>query len=142
VAEAVVLVPPPPMVDLLFKLVHNILPLRGRLASMGVAAGGACPHCGQLEDVGHFFQRCGRVADLWDGLYARLGTLVPGLPSDWDFLMLAFPPFAGPVERLVVAHEGVLVLVLWEARSCIRPPSREGLRVACKAPFPALRPLF
>ncbi len=120
----------------------NILSFRGQLACIGVAPEGACPHCGQLEDVGHFFQRCGRIADLWDALYARLVTLVPGLPSDLDFLMLAFPPCAGPLERLVVAHVGVLVLVLWEARSCIRPPSREDLRVAFKAQFPALRPLF
>jgi hypothetical protein len=114
----------------------NILPFRGQLASIGVAAGGACPHCGQLEDVGHFFQRCGRIADLWDALYARLVTLVPGLPSDLDFLMLAFPPCAGPLERLVVAHVGVLVLVLWVAPLLYSASIQGGLEGGLQGPVP------
>jgi hypothetical protein len=39
-------------------LVHNILPLRGRLASLGGVADGACGYCGGWEDVAHFFQHC------------------------------------------------------------------------------------
>jgi hypothetical protein len=47
---------PPFMVDRLFMLIHNILPLRGHLASMGAAADRSCAHCGDCEDVAHIFQ--------------------------------------------------------------------------------------
>jgi hypothetical protein len=32
------------MADKMFQLIHNILPLRGRLASIGVVAEGCCSH--------------------------------------------------------------------------------------------------
>ena len=120
--EVVGLWAPPPLVDKFFRLLHNILPLRGRLASFGAAADGACPHCGEPEEVEHFFQRCQRVADLWDGLYVRLLSLVPGFPSDRDLLWLAFPPCPLAVERLVVAHLGVLVAEIWETGPSCGPP--------------------
>jgi hypothetical protein len=63
-------------------LLHNILPLRGRLARFGMAADGLCGQCGGLEDMQHFFQWCPMMADLWDGLYFRLVGLMPGLLSD------------------------------------------------------------
>jgi hypothetical protein len=123
-------------------LVHNILPLKGRLSSMGAVADGACAHCGDIEDVVHFFQRCPPAADLWDGLYVKLLSLVPGFSS--DLLMLAFPTCPASVERLEVAHLGVLVakfgmLGPW---SFLRPPSRLDLAVSFKAHFPAFRLLF
>jgi hypothetical protein len=34
------------MVDMYFMLLHNILPLRGRLADFGVVTGSLCSHCG------------------------------------------------------------------------------------------------
>jgi hypothetical protein len=133
---------PPPLVDKCFRLLHNILPLRGRLASLGATVDGACPHCGEPEEVEHFFQRCQRVADLWDGLYVRLLALVPGFPSDRDLLWLAFPPCPLGTERLVVAHIGLLVAEIWESRSFLRPPSRAELAAAFRVHFPDLRCLF
>ncbi len=79
---------------------------------------------------------------MWEGLYSRLVALVPGLPSDVELLMLAFPAAPVAVERLVVAHVAVLVAELWEARSCIRPVARADLLAAFRANFPALRLLF
>jgi hypothetical protein len=130
---------PPPLVDKLFRLLQNILHLKGQLASIGATADGACAHCGELEDVEHFFQRCQRVAGLWD---VRLLSLVPGFPSDWNLRRLAFPSCPAAVERLVVAHLGVLVTEVWEARSFLRPPSRAELAASFKGHFPALRFLF
>jgi hypothetical protein len=120
---------PPVMADKMFLLIHNILPLRGRPASIGVVAEGSCPHCGALETTRHFFQLCPRKADLWDGLDVRLVTMVPGLPSDLELLMLAFLALVASVERVVVALVATLVLEVWETRSCLRPPSRGDLEV-------------
>jgi hypothetical protein len=83
-----------------------------------------------------------RLADLWDGLYVRLLSLVPGFLSDRDLLWLAFPPCPLGTERLVVAHLGLLVAEIWETRSFLRPPYRAELAAAFRGHFPALRCLF
>ena len=45
--------------DIMFQLLHNILPARGRLARFGVEAAGHCPRCpGVVEDLPHIFTRC------------------------------------------------------------------------------------
>ncbi len=133
---------PPVMADKMFLLIHNILPLRVRLASIGVVAEGSCPHCVDLESTRHFFQICPRIADLWDSLYVRLVTMVPGLSSDLELLMLAFPASVASVERVVVLHVATLVLEVWETRSCLWPPSRGDLVTSLRVHFPALRPFF
>ncbi len=69
-------------------------------------------------------------------------VVVPVLPLDWEILMLSFPGCAGPVERLVVDHVGVLVAELWEPCSCLQVPSRGDLRAYLRVQFPALSPLF
>jgi hypothetical protein len=113
----------------------------GQLAGFGLEAG-TCGHCGGLEDMQHFFQRCPLVSDSWERLYFRLVGLLPGLPSDLELIMLAFPVAPVAVERLVVAHLGVFVAERWESHGLLRPPSRGDLLAAFRAHFPALRPLF
>jgi hypothetical protein len=90
----------------------------------------------------HFFQHCPLVSDSWERLYFRLVGLLPGLPSDLELILLAFPVAPVAVERLVVAHLGVFVAEWWESRGLLRPPSRGDLLAAFRAHFPALRPLF
>ncbi len=46
------------------------------------------------------------------------------------------------MERIVVAHMAVLVVELWETRSCFRPPSRDDLIASLRVNFPALRSVF
>jgi hypothetical protein len=82
------------------------------------------------------------VADSWERLYFKLVGLLPGLPSDFDLIMLAFPAVPVAVERLVVAHLGVFVAEWWESRGLLLPPSSGDLLAAVRAHFPALRPLF
>ena len=48
-----------------FQLLHNILPLRGRLARFGVEAAGHCQHCpDSAEDAINAFTGCVRTADV------------------------------------------------------------------------------
>jgi hypothetical protein len=42
---------------------------------------------------------------------------MPGLPSDVELIMLAFPAVPVAMERLVVAHLGVFVAEWWESRA-------------------------
>jgi hypothetical protein len=90
----------PPVLDIYFMIVHNILPLRGRLAALGTVANGACYHCEACADVAHFFQHSASTSDLWDSLKAKLVIMLPRFSSDWELLMLAFPACLAPVERL------------------------------------------
>jgi hypothetical protein len=124
----------------LLLLLNNILPLRARLPTMGAAGDGVCPHCGEPEDIVHFFQRCVRVSDLGDGLYYRVATEV--LCQIGSFLMLNFSATSSQEEHLLVAHLGTLVSEVWEARHSLRLPSRQELVLALRCHFPGLRYIF
>ncbi len=80
---------PPHVVNTFFMLANNILPLRARLAALGVGDG-LCPHCGSPEDIRHLFLECARVRDPWDGFYSRVARILPAIPSDLDLLRLVF----------------------------------------------------
>jgi hypothetical protein len=109
-------------------LVHNILPLRGRLAGFGLEAG-TCGHCGGLEDMQHFFQRCPLVSDSWERLYFKLVGLLPGLPSDFELIMLAFPVARWPWKGW-----------WWPTWESSWPSG--GSLVACSAPLPGATSLL
>ena len=77
--------------DVAFKMLHNILTLRGRLARFGVQQGAHCLACpGVLEDVQHFFITCPRVAAVWDQLVASL-LIHTGPVPDLELLYLSWP---------------------------------------------------
>jgi hypothetical protein len=107
------------MVNNYFMLLNNILPLRARLSAMGVAGDGVCLYCGEPEDIVHFFQRCGRVSNLWDGLYSGIATEVTALASEWKLLMLDFSATSGQQEQLLVTHLGTFVSEVSEARNSL-----------------------
>ena len=76
--------------DLAFRLLHNILPVRGRLARFGVGPGAHCPRCpGVTEDTAHAFIRCPRVGQVWEELVGRLLPAV-GPQADEDLLLFAW----------------------------------------------------
>ncbi len=66
---------------------------------------------------------------------------MPGLPTDMDLLMLAFPVCTTLVERLVVAHLGVFIAELLESRALLCPPVIAALAATFRVHFLALRPL-
>jgi hypothetical protein len=62
----------PLIVDRYFILLHNILSLKGRLASLREVVEGLCSHCGGCKDVSNFFWHCPCVVDLWNSLYVKM----------------------------------------------------------------------
>ena len=108
-------------VDTTFHLLHNILPLKGRLRRFGLAAAADCTYCpGEEETVDHVFVACGRAAPVWERLLLRLLAHVPAVPSDAELLRLAWPPADrdADVTATVIAYHSFI----WDARHQARPP--------------------
>jgi hypothetical protein len=106
---------PPPAVDTMFSLLHNILPLRSRLHRMGQAAA-ACRRCdAAVEDQLHFFTACPRAADVWAYLATTVGRLLGGPLPDLHLLLLHLP-LHHPLLLHVVLAVVVLVELVWATR--------------------------
>ena len=125
--------------NLLFLLLHNILPLRGRLARFGVSDGANCRLCpGQLETATHFFCGCIRVADNWQQLLLALLPIL-GPIGDEDLLLLAWPP--SPRDDDVTIAVALFVHQVWASRGDRRPPSFASFAATLRA-RPAFTPLW
>ena len=127
--------------DVSFQLLHDVLPLRGRLARFGVEAAAFCPRCPHqvVEDSLHLFTACARVAELWQQLVA---ALLPhtGPLADRDILFLAWPPLARDVDlsiTLLVYHH-----LVWTTRADARPPTFGKLSAALRAKPAPFLPLW
>lgn len=78
--------------DLMFRLIHNILPIRGRLGKFGIVNGKLCPYCRKVEEsVIHCFALCPRVATTWEFLLAKFLPII-GPQNDETVLFLAWQP--------------------------------------------------
>ena len=114
-----------------FQLLHNILPVRARLARWGQPAAATCPLCpGVIEDTLHVFVRCPRIAALWEQLLAAL-VVHTGPVADEELLLLAWPPTARDGD-LAVALRSYHHLV-WASRSEDWPPSFRRLTAGLRA---------
>ena len=99
--------------DLLFRLLHNVLPVRTRIAQLDPnRCDGQCPHCpGQRETVDHLLITCKRTADLSLGLFFNTLPALPTVPSIAEFLCLAFTP--GDHDGNVLATVATFVMMVW-----------------------------
>ena len=123
-----------------FQLLHHILPLKGRLARFGNAAGALCPHCNlEAEDTLHAFCRCQRVADLWQHL---LTLLLPhtGPLDDMDLLLLAWPPL--PRDNDLRVTMLCFIHLIWSSRSSGFTPSISRLTENLRAKPSPFLPLW
>ena len=126
--------------DIMFQLLHNILPARGRLARFGVEAAAHCPRCpGVVEDPPHIFTRCPRSADAWQQLVAAL-MATTGPIQDEDLLLLAWPPTARDMD--IATTVMVFVHLVWTTRGEARPPTFERLTAALRAKPAPFTPLW
>jgi hypothetical protein len=108
--------------DVTFRLLHNLLPVRARLARFGLAAQANCP--GVLETALHVFTVCNREANTWHQLVA---TLLPhtGPQQDEDLLYLAWPVVARDLDITVALR--LYFDQVWASRDGRRPPTFAGL---------------
>jgi len=128
--------------DLLFRLLHNVLPVRARMARLNPGrCDGQCPHCpGQLETADHLFMQCVRVTDLWLGLYFNIHHLFTPVPTNSELLRLAFPPCGRDID--VVATLATYVTLVWTTRHQDQPPTWQDLVTALRDRPSSFRPLW
>ena len=127
--------------DLYFRLLHNVLPTRVRMARLNPGrCDGQCPHCpGQPETTDHMFVTCIRVADLWLSLFFNLQHIFPTIPTNSELLRLAFAPCGR--DQDVVATLASYVALVWATRAQDTPPSWPDL-LATLRDRPSYRPLW
>ena len=82
--------------DLMFSLIHNILPTRDRLLRLNHLVNNSfCESCpGQVQDITHVFTQCGRVREAWEWTRSVLVSLDPvnlALQSDMNLIHLFYP---------------------------------------------------
>jgi zinc-binding in reverse transcriptase len=110
---------------LAFRLLHDILPLKGRLSRFRVEEDGHCRHCPcVIETASHFFTACHRVQDIWPPLVSSLVQRT-GPQSDEALLMLAWPPVAR--DKDIVAAIVAYVHLVWIERGHRCRPSLAAL---------------
>jgi hypothetical protein len=104
--------------DLLFRIVHGILPVKARLSRFGIQQGAHCPHCqGVPETISHLFTSCSRSAPAWQQLVSKVLPLV-GPVADDDLLYLMWPP--SPHDADLTAAIATYTSFLWATRNATR----------------------
>ena len=79
--------------DLMFILIHNILPTRARLFRLNQCRDDQCDQGDGLEDVEHLFTGCVRTQVAWAWCRRKIMHLMPDLqvyPSNFELINLAY----------------------------------------------------
>ena len=94
--------------DLMFMLIHNILPTRDRLARLGRRQDALCSAEDGNESAEHLFSACTRTQVVWAWARRKIIHLMPQsniYPSDFELLHLAFEPNTMEKEIVwVISH--------------------------------------
>ncbi len=125
--------------DLLFRLLHNVLPVRARIGRLDpTRCDGTCPHCpGQQETLDHAFITCVRVSDLWLGLFFNALHALSTVPSNTDLLRLAFSPAERDAD--ITATVATYISLIWSNRHRDLPPSWADFTAALRDRPPLFR---
>ena len=81
----------PEEADTAFRLIHNILPVRGRLARFGgLGAASTCPTFPEVVETAlHLFVECSRFSEVWEETLAHVYIYLNAIPSDADLSRLS-----------------------------------------------------
>ena len=128
--------------DLLFRLLHNLLPIRACIARLDPnRSNGHRPNCpGQQETTDHLFVSCPRVADLWLGLFFNLLPCFKEVPTNSELLRLAFSQC--DTEGDVVATMVSYITLIWATRLNNKSPTWTDFLMAIRDRPPPYRPLW
>ena len=104
--------------EVLFSIVHNIIPNRQRLFSkMNMVAHPNCLLCGVVEDNTHIFTGCVMVREAWGWMRLRLLSLLPdecSRISNMEFVHLFFSEH--PFDMEIVWLVGTFVELVWKEK--------------------------
>ena len=104
--------------EVLFSIVHNIVPNRQRLFSkMNMVAHPNCLLCGVVEDNTHIFTGCVMVREAWGWLRLRVLSLLPAecaTTSNMEFVNLFYSEHAFDEE--IVWLLGTYVELVWKEK--------------------------
>jgi hypothetical protein len=129
--------------DVMFSLLHNILPLQVRRHRLRLAPSPHCPHCpGVVEDVLHFFTACSRASAAWSFLALRVALLIGGPVADRLLLFFAWPPC--PADGAIALAVAAFAELAWSSRDEPGPilPVLVRARVDAAAAEAALPSIF
>ncbi len=129
--------------DVMFSLLHNILPLQVRHHRLRLAPSPNYPHCpGVVEDTVHFFTACSRVYAAWSFLALRVALLMGGPVADRLLLFLAWQPCA--TDGAVALAVAAFAELAWSSREDPGPvlPALVRARVDVAAAEMALPSIF
>ena len=106
--------------EILFMIVHNIVPNRDRLFNkFNMVPSHDCVHCGIIHDNVHLFCECQLVREAWFWVRQRLLGLLPdifGNTSNFEFLHLMFE--FSIMNNEVIWMLGVWVQLVWNTVIC------------------------
>jgi hypothetical protein len=129
--------------DVVFSLLHNILPLQVRHHRLHLAASPHCPRCpGVAEDTLHFFTACSRVAAAWALLSFRVALLAGGPLSDRLLLFFAWP--VCELDLQFATAVAAYVELAWATQEDSEPllPALVRARVDAAAASSSVRSIF
>ena len=106
--------------EILFMIIHNIIPNRDRLFSkFNMAPDPFCLHCRVLHDNSHIFSECQLVREAWFWTRQRLLDMVPqenASTSNFEFINLMFDSYV--LENEVIWILGIWVELVWNFVIC------------------------
>ena len=112
----------PEEADTAFRLIHNILPDRGRLARFGgLGAASTCLAFPEVVETAlHLFVESSRVSEVWEEMLAHVYIYLHAIPSDMDLSRLSV---VRPGGRRHGHHAGLYISFVWAAKGNSRPPN-------------------
>ena len=105
--------------NILFTIIHNIVPNKERVHRFCMIASPNCSTCGVIADNVHIFCECENVREAWFWLRQRLLGLMDqtaGNISNFEFLNLMFD--TSPFESEILWLLGVHVQLVWNSVIC------------------------
>ena len=130
--------------DVFFKLMHNCLPTKARLARHSKnKTKPFCKYCKKSENTLHVFARCPIATSIWQTYQPIYEKLIPDSPFRYEKHVLGIPLIQQARDPLLVkllnTLTQIIVSQLWYSRNCFekenKPPNIERIIVSINATF-------